>query len=107
MGGGEVPRCRSRSRLTCGASSGHSHDHRAAGDSRRPLPDLGDFFDEQVVVSSEPRERETRVFVAECDESGNIPTPPAVDEEWKPFLGVFSDAVPQQTEAPEGHPPAP
>jgi hypothetical protein len=66
------------------------------------LPDLGDAFDEEVVVSNKPLEMETRVYVAEHDENGNIPDPPAMDEEfgddWKPFAEVFGDLIPKQNE---------
>lgn len=68
--------------------------------ARRVLPDLGGVFDEEVVVSDEPREMETRVYVAEYDENGNIPAPPAIGEEygegWKPFAEVFGGLVPDQ-----------
>ncbi len=61
--------------------------------ARGVLPDLGDVFDEAVVVPDEPRELETRVYVAEYDEEGNIPPAPAADEEfgegWKSFAEVF------------------
>lgn len=49
---------------------------------RGVLPDLGGVFDEEVVVSDQPREIETRVYVAEYDENGNIPAPPALNEEF-------------------------
>lgn len=68
--------------------------------ARGVLPDLGDIFDEAVVVSDEPRELETRVYVAEYDENGNIPAPPAMDEEfgegWRPFAEVFGGDIPGQ-----------
>lgn len=68
--------------------------------AREVLPDLGDIFDEAVIVSDEPRELETRVYVAEYDEDGNIPAPPAMDEEfgegWRPFAEVFGGVIPGQ-----------
>jgi len=83
--------------------------------TRGVLPDLSDVFDEAVVVTVEPRELETRVYVAEYDEDGNIPTPPAMDEEfgdgWKPFAEVFGGMVPdlneQGVEPSKASPPAP
>lgn len=68
--------------------------------ARGVLPDLGDIFDEAVVVSDEPRELETRVYVAEYDGDGNIPAPPAMDEQfgegWRPFVEVFGGEIPGQ-----------
>lgn len=68
--------------------------------ARGLLPDLGDIFDEAVVVSDEPPELETRVYVAEYDENGNTPAPPAMDEEfgeeWRPFAEVFGGDIPGQ-----------
>ncbi|WP_150462662.1 hypothetical protein [Nesterenkonia ebinurensis] len=68
--------------------------------ARGVLPDLGGVFDEDVVVSDEAQEVETRVYVAEYDENGNIPAPPAMDEEfgegWKPFAEVFGALAPGQ-----------
>ncbi len=70
------------------------------------LPDLGDAFDEQVVVADEPRELVTRVYVAEYDENGNLPDPPSMDEDfgeaWKPFVEVFGESIAEQDEAMEG-----
>lgn len=82
--------------------------------TRGVLPDLGRVFDEEVVVSDEPREIEARVYVAEHDENGNIPAPPAMDEEfsaeWKPFVEVFQVPVPgherERGEAASASPPA-
>lgn len=78
------------------------------------LPGLGDAFKEEVVVSHEPREIETQVYVAEYDEDGNIPAPPVMGEEfsaeWKPFAEVFGGPEPAQDgdggEAVTASPPA-
>lgn len=74
--------------------------------ARGVLPDLGGVFDEDVVVSEEAHEVETRVYVAEYDENGNIPAPPAMDEEfgegWKPFAEVFGGSAPRQDDNREG-----
>ena len=61
--------------------------------TRGVLPDLGDVFSEDVVVSDHPQELVTRVYVAEYDANGNLPALPVTGEEygdeWKPFAEVF------------------
>lgn len=59
------------------------------------LPDLGDVFDEGVVVTETEIALKTQVFVAEYDEEGKMPEPPAMDEEfgeeWVPFEQAFNE----------------
>jgi len=58
------------------------------------IPDLGDVFKEEVAVKRTVIELKAQVHVAEYDEDGNLPKPPAMDEkysaEWKPFAEVFT-----------------
>lgn len=69
------------------------------------LPDLGNVFDEEVVVTKSEIAVETEVFVGEYDEDGKLPEPPAMGEKfgggWKPFAEAFKDQLPKPTEAEE------
>lgn len=62
------------------------------------LPDLGDVFEEDVVVTETEIAVNTQVFVAEYDEDGKIPEPPEIDQEfgegWVPFAEAFKDQFP-------------
>ncbi|MCI0156408.1 hypothetical protein KNO15_06835 [Leifsonia shinshuensis] len=66
------------------------------------LPDLGDAFDEDVVITATELAVETQVYVAEYDEGGRPPEPPAMDEEfgdeWKPFAEAFKDQISTTTQ---------
>lgn len=59
------------------------------------LPDLGDVFEQDVVVTESEVAVETTVYVAEYDPVNGPPKAPAMDEpfgeEWKPFPEVFGD----------------
>jgi hypothetical protein len=67
------------------------------------LPDLGDVFDQEVVVTESELAVETTVYVAEYDPANGPPKAPAMDEPfgegWKPFTEVFSD-IEQPTHEP-------
>ncbi|MCG7415431.1 MULTISPECIES: hypothetical protein [Microbacterium] len=62
------------------------------------LPDLGDVFEEDVVVTETEIAVKTQVFVAEYGEDGKIPEPPEMDQElgegWVPFAEAFKDQFP-------------
>ena len=68
------------------------------------LPDLGNVFDEEVIVTETELAVKTQVYVAEYDENGKLPEPPAMNEEfgegWMPFAEAFKDQIPTAT-APE------
>jgi hypothetical protein len=71
------------------------------------LPDLGDVFEEEVVVGKSEIALKTEVYVADYDEDGNVPEAPGFDEElgdqWKPFAEAFKDRLPTPTTtAPDG-----
>lgn len=70
------------------------------------LPDLGEIFEEEVVVGKSEIALKTEVYVAEYDENGEVPEPPGFDEElgdqWKPFAEAFKDRLPTAATADAG-----
>lgn len=70
------------------------------------LPDLGDVFEQDVVVTEAELPVETRVYVADYNEGDGAPASPSIDEplgdEWKPFPEAFDELTKQFREASSG-----
>lgn len=65
------------------------------------VPDLGGVFEEEATVKSTVFEVSGQIYVAEYDENGNLPKPPAMDEDygegWRPFAEVFMPESPHSS----------